>query len=314
MSYLSVVPVGIGTARNGEVEIAYEAIGNPTGEPILLVMGLTAQMVAWPDDFCAALVDRGFHVVRFDNRDCGLSTHLEAAGKPGLRALRDGTGATYTLDHMADDAVAVMDSLGWRSAHVAGVSMGGMIAQVLAVRHPDRVRSLTSFMAAPCPRVGQIGVGTILRMARVGRQMSEPHTSHQAGRNLVEFLRITSSPGFPFDEDWVYELGRRMFERDSNPGAGGHRQNAAIRASGDRRAELAVVRVPTLVLHGGSDTAIRPVAGLATAAAIPGARLVIYPGMGHDLPRDLWPDFVDRICALAAEATLPRQAAGGRAA
>jgi pimeloyl-ACP methyl ester carboxylesterase len=292
-------------AHHNGVDIAYETIGDPSGEPMVLIMGLTAQMLGWPDGFCHALADQGFHVVRFDNRDCGLSTHFRYVPTPGWRSMRSGAGAPYTLGDMADDAVAVMDSLGWASAHVAGLSMGGMIAQILATRHPDRVRSLTSFMASPSVRIGQMKVSTILRMVLLSRRIGEPTNAEEAGRNIVEFLRVTSSPGYPFDEERYFELGRRSYERDPDPGDAGHRQHAAMRASGDRRRELANLRVPTLVIQGDSDIVVHPVAGRAAADAVPGARLVTYPGLGHELPRELWPAFAGEMRALADRAPAP---------
>jgi pimeloyl-ACP methyl ester carboxylesterase len=305
--------VTIAFAHHDGLDIAYETDGAPDGEPMIMIMGLSAQLVAWPEGFCAALVEQGFQLARYDHRDSGQSTHLTDAGVPGWRSLRSGAGAPYSLADMAGDALAVMDSLGWQSAHVVGLSMGGMIAQILATRHPDRVRSLTSLLATPAANIGLITPLTMWRMGRLSRRLGQPRNAHEAGRNNVEFCRLTASPGYPLDEDIEYEIGRRSYERDPDPMTGGTRQNAAIRASGDRRAELASVRVPTLVIHGDSDVVIRPSGGRATAKAIPGARLVIYPGMGHELPRPLWPAITREIRAIADRAPRPAAPPTGEA-
>jgi pimeloyl-ACP methyl ester carboxylesterase len=302
--------VSVDRARRDGVEIAYEMVGSGRGDPLLLVMGTGAQMLMWPDGLCAALAARGFAVARFDNRDAGLSTHCTAAGVPGpLRMLtRPAEAASYRLEDMADDAVAVLDALGWPAAHVAGMSMGGMIAQTLAIRHPARVRSLTSIASTPSWRIGRERAGTTLRLllanpaALTGRL---PATADDAAERLVRAYRVIGSPGHPLDEAWLREVGRRMFERGLDP-AGARRQNAAILASGDRRPGLAGVRAPTLVLHGAADPMVRPDGGRATAAAVPGARLVVLPGMAHDLPRALWPAIADEIRAVADRAGASR--------
>ena len=286
--------------RNGEVEIAYETLGDPRGEPLLLVMGTGGQMLSWPDGFCDCLTERGFHIARFDNRDSGLSTHLNGAGRPNqlTMLLRPAAGAVYRLEDMAGDAVAVLDALGWRCAHVVGMSQGGMIAQTLAVRHPDRVRSLTSIASSPAPRLGQPTPGTLLRVLRVANPR-RVQSAEDLAQYLVDLRQVTGSPGYPADEEWLRDLGRRSYDRGGLDTASVQRQTAAITASGDRREELRQVRVPTLVLHGEDDRMIRPVAGRATAGAIPGARLVTYAGMGHELPRALWPAIADEIAAVA---------------
>jgi pimeloyl-ACP methyl ester carboxylesterase len=285
-------------AHNGDVRLAYEVLGPPDGEPLLLIMGLGMQMIAWPDDFCNALIDRGFTVARFDNRDSGASTHFIAAGRPSLlRILTRATAvAAYRLDDMAGDAAAVLDALGWDSAHVVGASMGGMIAQTLAIRHPARVRSLTSMMSTPSPRVGRPRMKVFVNLRH--RHVT---TAEQAGQRIVDVFRRIGSPAYPLDEQWLREAGKRGYERGHDD-ASVPRQLAAIRASGDRRPGLASVRVPTLVLHGDADPLVRPAGGRATAAAVPGARLIVFAGMGHDLPRELWPLMLDEIAKLAASA------------
>ena len=271
----------IGRTAHGDVEIAYETRGDPPGEPLLLVMGTGGQMLSWPDGFCDLLTERGFQIARFDNRDSGLSTHLDGAGRPNqlTMLLRPAAAAVYRLEDMAGDAVAVLDALGWPTAHVAGMSQGGMIAQTLAVRHPDRVRSLTSISSSPAPRLGQPTPGTLLRVLRVANPR-RVRSAEDLARYLVDLRQVTGSPGCPADEEWLRDLGRRCYDRGGLDTAAVQRQTAAIAASGDRREELRQLRVPTLVLHGEDDRMIRPVAGRATAGAIPGARLVTYPGDG----------------------------------
>lgn len=280
-----------GLARHDDVTIAYERLGPAGGEPLLLVMGLGMQLLSWPDEFCAMLVERGFSVVRFDNRDAGQSTHWTHAGNPGLLQLlaRPRAVAPYRIADMADDAAAVLDAVGWSSAHVVGASLGGMIGQALAIGHPGRVRTLTSVMSTPSPRVGRP------RPAALAALGIRPATSRdEAAERMVRVFRVIGSPGYPHNEEWLRDVGGRAYDRGHDP-AGARRQLAAIRASGDRRPGLAGVRVPTLVLHGAADPLIRPAGGRATAAAVPGARLVVYPGMGHDLPYPLWPAMIGEI-------------------
>jgi pimeloyl-ACP methyl ester carboxylesterase len=284
------------TARHDSVDIRYERLSADGARPLLLIMGLGMQMIFWPDDLCAELARRGFTVARFDNRDAGLSTHFHSAGTPTLLGIltRPSAFAAYRLDDMAGDAVAVLDALGWDSAHIVGASMGGMIAQALAIRYPARVRSLTSIMSTPSPRIGRPTPAALT--ALVTRRVADREA---AAERMVRVFRVIGSPGYPLDVDWLREIGRRAYDRSHDP-AGGYRQLAAINASGDRRAGLALVRVPTLVLHGDADPLIRLSGGRATAAAVPGARLVTYPGMGHNLPAELWPVIVDEIDRIAA--------------
>jgi pimeloyl-ACP methyl ester carboxylesterase len=261
------------TCRNGDVELAYETFGGPNGEPLLLLMGM-GSMLFWHEDFCLALVEQGFHVARFDHRDAGLSSRVEHP---------------YTLSDMAGDTVAVLDALGWSSAHLVGASLGGMIGQVMAVQHAARVRSLTSMSSAPCHlwRVSRPRIRTLIKLVALSKRRTG-----DAGQFFVDLFRIVGSPGYPIDEHWLRHVGTLVGDLDP---ALGQRHLAAIRASGDRRAELSRVRVPTLVVHGEADPMQSLRAGRAIAAAIPGARLVTYPGMGHDLPRDLWLTIIDEI-------------------
>ena len=285
------------TATGRGVDIAYERMPGSDGSPLLLIMGLGMQMIFWPDDLCAALADRGFAVARFDNRDVGQSTHLHAAGTPSLLRIftRPRAAAAYVLDDMAADAVGVLDALGWDSAHVVGASMGGMIAQTMAIRYPARVRTLKSIMSTPSTRVGR---PKLAALAALNERRVDDRDA--AADRLVHVFRAIGSPGYPMDEEWMRDVGRRAYDRGHDP-AGVYRQLAAIQASPDRRPGLAGVRVPTLVLHGEADPMVRPTGGRATAAAVPGARLVTYPGMGHNLPPQLWPALVDEIAAIAAD-------------
>jgi pimeloyl-ACP methyl ester carboxylesterase len=281
----------VATCTNGDVELAYQSFGPADGSPLLLIMGVGAPMSLWHDDLCAALVDRGFRVARFDNRDAGRSSRV---------------GEPYTLADMALDAVAVLDALRWPAAHLVGASLGGMIGQVMAVHHGTRVHSLTCVSSAPCHswRVSRPRIGTLLRLAALGRKAGTGRDA--AGEDLVNLFRIVGSPSHPLEEDWLREIGRQSHDHGHDP-AGGQRQLRAIRAAGDRRAELSAVRVPTLVIHGEADPMQSVRAAKATAGAIPGARLVTYPGMGHDLPRKLWPAITNEIhtTATAARCTDP---------
>jgi pimeloyl-ACP methyl ester carboxylesterase len=294
------------TAHNKDIVIAYETFGPPEGAPLLLISGTGTQMLIWPEDFCAALAGRGFQVARFDNRDAGLSTHLTGTPAPGwLTTMLRPSAAPYRLEDMAADALAVMDALGWASAHVVGASMGGMIAQVLAIRHPARVRTLTSIMSTPSARIATMP--TVAAMRALGRAGGTPLTHpEQAGEEAVALKRVIGSAAYPADEPMVRDIGRRSFERHHGDEQGDLRQRAAIIASGDRRNALAGLRIPALVIHGEQDPVIRPKGGRATAGAIPGAKLVTYPGMGHDLPRALWPAILEEIHAQAVgPVTLP---------
>ena len=287
------------SATNGRVTIAYETIGDDGGEPLLLVMGTAAQMLNWPDGFCRRFVDRGFTVARFDNRDAGHSTRLSEHGRPSaLRMwLRPASAAVYRLEDMAADAVAVLDDAGWPAAHLVGFSQGGMIAQVIAGRYPQRALSLTSIASTPAPRLGQPTPATLVKIARTvnPKRLKSPD---DLARHLLDMQRIVGSPGYPADGDELRELALRVHRRGGVDMAAIQRQTAAIAASGDRRADLAKLSLPSLVLHGSADRVTRPVAGRATADAIPGARYVEYAGMGHELPPGLWDPIVDEIVAV----------------
>jgi pimeloyl-ACP methyl ester carboxylesterase len=287
------------TARNGSVTIAYETFGSPEGEPLLLIAGTGVQMLIWPDEFCAALAGRGFHVARFDNRDMGLSTHLTGTAAPGwVKVMLRASSAPYRLDDLARDALAVIDALGWQSAHVVGASLGGMVAQSLAISHPGRVRTLTSIMSTPSSRIATMPKMAVMRA--LGEAAGTPVTSEEdAADEAVALKRAMGSPAYPIDEELVRDIARRSYQRAPGCEEDDVRQRAAVIASGSRRKKLRSLRTPTLVIHGTDDPVIRPRGGRATARAIPGARLVTYPGMGHDLPRALWPAMTEEIGALA---------------
>jgi pimeloyl-ACP methyl ester carboxylesterase len=284
-------------ARVGDVELAYETFGDRSHPPLLLVMGLGTQMLGWRASFCEQLSERGFFVVRYDNRDVGRSTKFSSHRPPTPAQLlrRDAKAAAYTLADMADDGVGLLDCLGLAAAHVVGASMGGMIAQTIAFRHPDRVLSLVSIMSNTGARwSGQPSLsmyGTLLRRAPRDR---EGYIEHP----MKAFAKV-GSPGFPRDEADLRELATMSFERGHDP-AGSGRQLAAIIAGADRTKDLGTIRVPTLVIHGDKDKLVAPSGGRATAKAIPGARLMTIAGMGHDLPRPVWPRIIDAIAENAA--------------
>jgi pimeloyl-ACP methyl ester carboxylesterase len=281
------------------IEIVYETIGDPSNPPLLLVMGLGTQLIHWDVGLCELFAQRGFHVIRFDNRDSGRSTSV-GAPVPNLRRAMAGLriDAPYLLDDMADDAFGLLDHLGIEAAHVAGASMGGMIAQTMAIRSPERVLSLTSIMSTtgerragrPKLRVWSV----LLRRA--------PQDKEAAVEYFVRVFRLIGSKGFPSDEDRIRALAAEAFDRGHSP-AGTGRQLAAIMASGDRTERLRELRVPTLVFHGRDDPLIPFRGGRATADAIPGARLIGVAGMGHDLPRETWPRLVDAVAETAARAS-----------
>lgn len=287
------------TATANGITIAYETIGDPVDPPLLLIMGLGVQMLAWPDEFCDQLAGRGYFVVRFDNRDIGLSTHFPDAPQPdllGALTTGDMSSAAYLLSDMAEDTVGLLDALDIDRAHVVGASMGGMIAQSLAIAHPARVRSLTSIMSTPSPTDGAPSDEAL------GALLMEPATSREeAIEQSVATFAIIGSPDYDPDEAWLRDVAGRSYDRSYDP-AGVARQLMAIVASGDRKEALAGVTVPALVIHGDRDPLVRPEGGEATAKALPDAELLMLPGMGHSLPRELWGTIVDAIVAVAERA------------
>jgi pimeloyl-ACP methyl ester carboxylesterase len=297
--------------RVGDLELCYQEFGDAADPAMLLIMGLGTQMIAWPDEFCARLADRGLRVIRYDNRDIGRSTHLTHARTPTLPQLlrRDPRAAAYTLDDMADDAAGLLDGLGIDSAHIVGASMGGMIAQLVAIRHPQRTRSLASIMSSTGHRLkGQPALRVYPFFAR-----RPPQEREAAIERTAALFRIVGSTGYDEIEADLRDVAARSWDRAAGDGRGTARQLAAIMAATDRAPDLAAVRAPTLVIHGTRDRMVRPSGGRATAAAIPGARLLLIEGMGHDLPRRAWPRIVDALVDNAGRADTPAPTKAGTA-
>lgn len=286
---------GTSIAYANGLQLAYESLGDPSHPTILLIMGLGMQLIAWPDGFCQALVEQGYRVVRFDNRDCGLSTKVDQVPVPNmlLNALRYRIGlpvaAGYSLYDMADDAAGLLDALGIFRAHVVGVSMGGMIGQTLAARHPDRVLSLTSIMSSTGARnlPGPTMEATLALLSRPRKNDLQSLIEHQ-----VKVFSVFGSPGFPYDQQVLRAEIERALQR-SRCARGIIRQLAAIMATGDRTRDMAHIKAPTLVIHGDKDPLVPVAAGRDTAAKIPGAKLRIIEGMGHDLAP--WPLMAEAI-------------------
>jgi pimeloyl-ACP methyl ester carboxylesterase len=294
------MPEQLCTVGDG-VEVCYETFGDPEAPAMLLTMGLATQMLGWHEDFCAELAGRGFHVIRFDNRDCGRSQRMDGAVPSVLQLLRrDKRAASYTLDDMAGDGIGLLDHLEIETAHVVGASMGGMLAQTMAARYPDRVLSLASMMSntgarwsgQPSPRLYHV----LLKPPPRDREAYKEHA-------VWVFSKIGSAD-FERDNDDLRRIAGMSYDRGINP-AGTSRQLAAIIASGDRTPLLRQIRVPALVIHGTKDKLVPPSGGRATARAIPGARLLLIEGMAHDIPRGAWPQMLDAIEQNAARAPVP---------
>jgi pimeloyl-ACP methyl ester carboxylesterase len=280
------------------IEVAYERFGDPGAPPVLLVMGGGAQMINWPEGFCAELVNRDLHVIRFDNRDAGRSSHFSDGPVPDLQAAVAGdfSSVSYTLSDMAADTVGLLEALGFDSAHLVGASLGGMIVQAIAIEYPGRVRSLTSMMSTTGDRtVGQPDFNAI------GSLGAPPEDRQGYIDWWVRSFRVIGSPGFEFDEAAIAERAGRAYDRGHDR-LGMMRQSVAVLASGDRTAQLRSLRVLTLVLHGAADILCDVSGGRATAAAIPDAKLVIIDGMGHNMPRQLWPVIATHIAELVHRA------------
>jgi pimeloyl-ACP methyl ester carboxylesterase len=286
------------------IEIEYDTFGDRAGAPLLLIMGLGAQMISWDEAFCEMLASRGFYVIRFDNRDSGLSTKMEAAGEPDLIAAYSGRPApAYTLDDLADDAVAVLDALGLRAAHMVGASMGGFIAQLAAINHPDRVLSLTSIMSGPG---GDDAVPPAAEAMEVLIAVPAP-TREGRIQQGVHLRKVLAGEGNPFDTEMETARVVRAHDRSYHP-AGFGRQLVAILAAKSRIEGLRRVNAPTLVVHGIDDPLVPIGNGRRTAAAVTGARLMEFEGMGHNVPERYWPEITDAIADLARQAnTIPQR-------
>jgi pimeloyl-ACP methyl ester carboxylesterase len=286
------------TVRVNGIELCYEEFGEPDAPPVLLIMGLGGPMFWWEDDFCTELADRGFRVIRYDNRDVGRSHRGSSPARLVPVYLRR-AAPEYTLEDMAGDAAGLLQELGIERAHVVGVSMGGMIAQLLAIRHPELVRSLVSMMSTTGSRkVGRISAKVAVRMFRKIPEAEEAYVA----RNIEGFKRIGSPRYFETNLERQQARARRTHAYGLNP-AGTMRQLAAIVHAPDRTAELGRIRVPTTVVHGTADPLVHVSGGKATARAIPGAELILIPGMGHDMPRELWPVLLDAIERTARRAS-----------
>lgn len=283
-------------AQVNGIELVYDTFGEQDAQPIVLIMGLGNQMIGWREEFCAQLAARGYWVIRFDNRDTGLSTKFEGAETPGLMGLIWGyvTGhpgeVPYTLSDMSDDTVGLLDALGLESAHMVGVSLGGMIAQTVAIEHPQRVRTLTSMLSStndprlPWPRPKTL---ILFRAA--------PEDRAGVIERAVKVRRAMRGGGFPMDEEVVRQHAARSYDRNHVPG-GARRQMAAVMASArSQRSRLASVRAPTLVIHGAADPLLPVKHGHDTAQAIPGAELLVIEGLGHELPEAVWPQVIGAI-------------------
>jgi pimeloyl-ACP methyl ester carboxylesterase len=282
------------TTRANGIDIAYDTHGDPSSPPLVAIHGLGAQMTDFPPAFVDGLVDVGFFVLTFDNRDQGESTWFDGAGVPDVATLLvdPTTPVPYLLADMAADAAGLLDALGIGSAHVLGVSMGGMIAQQFAIDYPARTRSLTSIMSTPGPATGPPTPEAL------GALLVEPADGREAVIDQsIEVSRIIASPGFPFDEAELRERAALHYDRGDHPD-GTIRQLAAILASPDRAERLADVAVPTLVVHGSADPLVTPPGGRATADAVPGAELWLVEGMAHDLPTAIIPELCERQAAL----------------
>jgi pimeloyl-ACP methyl ester carboxylesterase len=289
-----------GVSANG-IRIEYEEFGQQDSKPLLLIMGLGAQMVLWDERFCRRLADKGFRVIRYDNRDVGLSTKFDKQCPDPTLLFVDvlqGKRITppYTLDDMAQDAAGLLEVLGIPAAHVVGASMGGMIAQLLAIHHPKRVLTLTSIMSTTGdPNLPQADPDVLALLAQ------PVPTEHEAAiEHALTLSRAIGSPGFKFDEERTRMLAELSYERDPDP-MGPARQILAILTAANRKDALRSVAVPTLVIHGAADPLVPIAGGLDTAEAIPGAKMLVIEGMGHDMPEAAWPRMIDAFLELTRQ-------------
>ena len=283
-----------GFADNSGVKIAYETLGDPNNESIIFISGLGSQLVYWTDELCQVFIDRGFHIIRFDNRDMGLSDKTLGTPPSVEEVLQDPNfQAPYTLSDMADDLVAVLDAVGVGQAHVVGVSLGGMIAQTTAIDHPERTKTVTPIMSAPVPGSSVRDTDDEAVSASLTMDMSDPETYVDI---QVEGYRVTSGPHF--DPVYQRKIIQKSFDRCYHPDGWSYQMLAAL-ASGDRTEKLGRLTMPALVIHGALDPLIPPAGGEATAAAIPNAKLIVYDDMGHNLPRPRWADIADAILELS---------------
>jgi pimeloyl-ACP methyl ester carboxylesterase len=288
----NVVDVGRG------IRLCYDQIGDAGDAPLVLIPGLGQQLHSWPTEFAEHLASRGYLVTRIDNRDAGRSTHMSFPAPKPWAIVRGGNHPRqYHLGDMARDTVGLLDALGYRDAHLVGISMGGMIAQTVAAHYPGRVRTLTSLMSTTgALRVGRPALSTWWRLATA----RAPRTRDEAIDRALTIFRHIGSHGFPFDEQWVAQRASMDWDRDQTSD-GTPRQLAGIFASGDRTRELRQIDIPALVIHGDRDRMVHPTGGESTAGAIPNARLETIVGMGHDLPRPIWPRLIDLVVEHTAQ-------------
>jgi pimeloyl-ACP methyl ester carboxylesterase len=282
--------------KANNIELEYDTFGDSTSEPLLLIMGFGAQMIQWPEEFCEMLVEKSFYVIRFDNRDVGLSTKFDHLGIPKFREAREafqrGEKITYdyTTDDMADDAIGLLDALGIEKAHICGASMGAAITQTIGYRHPDRVLSLAPIMGSTgnpdLPRPKPEIANMLIARAPTER---EAYIEYR-----VKIAKTTYGNGFPYDENFGRDMMGRVFDRSFYP-QGTVRQMMARMAHGNRKPRLSSINAPTIVIHGGDDPLVPVTGGKDTADSIPGAELLIIAGMGHSLPPETWPTIVNAI-------------------
>ncbi len=297
-------------AQSNGIELEYETFGSFAQPPLVLIMGLSRQMIHWPLEFCERLAKAGHYVIRFDNRDVGLSSKLDHLGPPrvmkAIAALRNGEAYAppYTLQDMADDTAGLLDALELDAAHVCGVSLGGMIGQVWALRHPERVRSLTSVMSTPCMRRSPHPTPEAQAVLLAPPSKSREDFIEQKAREN----RVLNGT-FPVDEAAVRETAARAYDRCHHPPGAGRQYLAALCAE-DRTAALGSLEVPTLVMHGRADPLIPVEHGEATAAAIPDAQLITVEGWGHSLPVPMWPQVIEAVTAHTHQAEAARAATG----
>ena len=295
-------------ARVNGVKIEYDTFGRRADRPLLLVMGLGAQMIQWDEGFCRQLVDAGHFVIRFDNRDVGLSEYFDSAGVPDMaetmRKMQAGEkpDVPYTADDMAADAFGVLDALDLASAHICGASMGGMIVQTMAINAPRRIRSMTSIMATTGNRALPPA-----KPEAIAALMSPPaRTRDEAMARSLATARVIGSPGYPATEDEIRARAARAFDRAFHP-EGVARQMSAIASHGSRKEKLQKLDLPALVIHGRDDPLVPVEGGIDTHEALKGSELLVIDGMGHDLPRALWPQIVGAITRLTERAEAQRR-------
>jgi pimeloyl-ACP methyl ester carboxylesterase len=285
------------------IHLAYDTFGNPNDPPVLLIMGLGMQMLAWDEMFCEHLATKGYWVIRFDNRDIGRSSILDAAGTPSIWQIMSAglfhrpLSAPYRLKDMAADTVSLMDALDIRAAHVVGASMGGMIAQETAIRHPERLLTMTSIMST----TGDTRLPNASLKVRLRLLKRSPVEKHAYEEHIVSLFKLLNGTAYPFDEARYRRLAANVFKRGIHP-KGISRQLAAVIASGSRKEKLGAVDTPALVIHGDADPLIPVAHGQATVDAIPEAKLHIVHGMGHTMPEAAWPEIIDTIVSHAGGA------------